>query len=249
MKLRTTLVLAAAAVASLAPAGAAEAASQKTAKFVAYVEGKQVTTWNVPRYNTYRDCQGQRWHEGSGTETVRFRTKPMKVLVYKNPMATVPMVKYGTWNMFKVTSNSYLDGTGKVERTGRSVFGLDPAECYDAGDPTVEDNGPYDCGTRRWDPSVSLHWTGNRVEIHVIQLVRDLDGSDRFENCPIETPMDAAEGEWTEISQRYPVRDVFDRSQGLVEVLGRKTWTEKVMRDHGTATTTTTFKLRLRRAR
>ncbi len=61
--------------------------------------------------------------------------------------------------------------------------------------------------------------------------------------------MEPQEGGYTEIGQRYPVRDLFDRSQGLVEVLGRKTWTEKIARDHGTATTTTTFKLRLRRAR
>ena len=42
-------------------------------------------------------------------------------------------------------------------------------------------------------------------------------------------------------------RDLFDRSQGLVEVLGRKTFSEPI--EFGSTTTTISWKLRLRRAR
>ena len=130
------------------------------------------------------------------------------------------------------------------------MYGVEPAVCHDAGDPTVWDTGPYDCGTIDFDPDVTIGWKGNRVEIHADDLVVPIDGtSTDFENCPIEGPVEPHEGAWTNISQRYPVRDLFDRSQGLVEVLGLRTWTEKIRNDHGTATTTTTFKLRLRRAR
>jgi hypothetical protein len=215
---------------------------------VAYVEGKQVTTWNVPRYNTYRDCQGQRWHEGKGTETVSFRTKPTRILVVKPPLATEPQVKVGTWSRFKVPKGYSIFGTGKVERTGQHIHGIDPAVCHDAGDPTQTDTGPYDCGTRPFHPDVVIRWRAGRVEISADDLVRPLGPVGEFANCPIEAPIEPHTGAWTDISQRYPLRDVFDRSQGLVEVLGRKTWTENVVRDHGTATTTTTFKLRLRRA-
>lgn len=254
-----SILVAALAAAALAPAGAAEArtagapveahaAGFKTAKFVAYVEGKQVTTWNVPRYNTYFDCQGQRWHESKGEEVIRWRTKPAKVLVFMGPSANAPQIKIGTWSLFNPSTKYDLTGSGNLTRKGLRVDGIEPSVCHDAGDPVQDDHGPYDCGERPYDPSVNFGWRGNRVEVSAANLVRPLTGVDGFVNCPVEGPIKPDEGEWTNISQRYPVRDVFDRSQGLVEVLGRKSWTEKIHRDHGTATTTTTFKLRLRRA-
>jgi hypothetical protein len=243
-KALATAVLAAAA---LTPVGAAEAeAGFKTARFVAYVEGKQTTTWNVPRYPTGGNCMGATFHESHGEEKIRWRTKPMKVLVFKAPRATSVQVRYGSWSIFSQRSEPGLTGTGTLVRSGSRLDTLDPGPCHDAGDPTSDDHGPYDCGTQPYDPSVAIGWRSNRVRVEVANMIKPLTD---FVNCPVDGPLEPDEGEWTNISQRYPVKDVFDRSRGLIEVLGRKTWTEKIHRDHGTATTVTTFKLRLWRAR
>jgi hypothetical protein len=242
--MKRAAALVAAAVAALAPAGAAEAAPQKSAKFVAYVSGKQETTWNVPRYATYRDCQGQRYTEGEGRELVTFRSrKPMRILVYKNG-AYGPFVRYGTWSRFGGSLSTGIHTTGKAERTGRTVHSIEPSVCHDAGDPTSEDTGPYDCGSRPFEPVVHLNWSGDRLELSTLDLFPE-----PFENCPLYVPAGVDQQDITKIGQRYPARAVFDRSQGLVEVLGRKTFTAKIAHDHGTATTTVTWKVRLRRAR
>jgi hypothetical protein len=243
--MRKTLMAAVTAAAALAPAGAAGAADQ--ARFVAYVEGKQVTTWDIPRHDTYFNCQGQRWEEGGGREVVRFQIKPTRILVYRNRTGSSLQMKIGTWSLFKQRPRFSITGSGKLERTGRIVRGIDPSVCHDADDPTVEDTGPYDCGSRTLAPDVSIGWVGDRVHVDATDLLGPVGAT--FENCPVMGPVEPTEGGYTKIGERYPVRDVFDRSQGLVEVLGRKTWTEKIAAGHGTATTTTTFKLRLRRAK
>jgi hypothetical protein len=242
--MKRAVALAAVAVAALAPAGAAEAAPQKTARFVAYVSGKQVTTWNMPRYATYRDCQGQRYTEGEGREVVTFRSeKPTRLLVYKNG-AYGPFVRYGTWSRFGQSTAIGIQATGKADRTGRVVHSLEPSVCHDAGDPTSEDTGPYDCGSRPYSPAVGLDWRGNRLTLATLDLFPE-----PFQNCPLNVPAGVDGQDITKISERYPARDLFDRSQGLVVVLGRQTFTGKFQSDHGTTTTTVTWKLRLRRAR
>ncbi len=87
------------------------------------------------------------------------------------------------------------------------------------------------------------------MTVRADDLFIPLDGSDEFKNCPLFTPDDADGGSFTSIDQRFPARELFDRSKGLIVVVAKKTWTGKIAADHGTATTTTRFTVRLRRAR
>jgi hypothetical protein len=240
----TALVACLAGAAALAPAAGASPFEPKEARFVAYVEGKQVTKWNQPRTSGQAGCQGVRWREGGGEETIRFRTKPTRILVEKFGRGAVH-VKYGTWDRFEPPKLDGLEAKGKLTRTGRLVTGIEPGWCFGGG-PTVTDSGPYDCGTIPWvGQEILLDWDGNRVKVQNSSEFVPLN----FGNCPIRVGPEVDDGRFTTVSQRYPVRDLFDRSQGLVEVLGRKTWTYTPRDKSVTTTTTASFRLRLRRAR
>ena len=229
------------ATAALAPAGAAEAAFHKQARFVGYISGKQVTKWSIEKHPTYRNCQGQTYMGGDGSETVRFKSeKPMRLLVQRYGTAA-PSVKYGAWNQFSAGVPA-ITAQGNVERTGRVVYTLDPGECHDAGDPTSDDTGPYDCGDEPFDPRVYLNWQGSRLRVEAInRLVPE------YRNCPLYSPSDVSDADFTTTSQRFPVNEAFDESKGLIVVRGHKVFTEKFPSVHGTARTTVSWELRLRR--
>lgn len=229
------------AIAALAPAGAAEAAFHKQARFVGHISGKQVTTWKIDKHPISRNCQGQRYMEGDGTETTRFKSeKPMRLLVERYGNAT-PSVKYGVWNRFSAGVPA-ITAEGKIERTGRILYTLDPGECHDAGDPTSDDTGPYDCGPEPFDPRVYLNWFGSRLQVETVnRLVVD------YRNCPIYDPAEVSDGDFTTTSQRFPVNEAFDKSKGLIVVRAHKTFREKFPAVHGSATTKVTWTLRLRR--
>lgn len=127
-------------------ARAAAISKPRVAKFLAYVSGKQTTTWKVPRHGVGSSCQGQRYLEAGGTETVRFSSKPTKIIVWTH-RGYGPFVKYGTWK-FLSESASGMATSGRVARTGTMKYTLDPGVCFDAGDPTTDDTGPYDCGEK-----------------------------------------------------------------------------------------------------
>jgi hypothetical protein len=245
------VTMAAAALAAAAPAAEAQGRySPQMARFVAYLEAKQVTQWSFPRYRSGNgNCQGIPFREGKGEQTIRFRTKPLRLLVtrYGNGPAHVT---YGTWNRFKPSTRFGLDAGGKLVRTGRILQIIEPDWCWGGG-PTVVDTGPYDCGERPFNPDVLIGWKGNRVRVDTDAPPNPLGpGQPLFRQCPLTVPLSVLQEDWTAVTQRYPLKDVFDRSQGLVEVLGRRTWTrDKIVAGVGTATTTATFKLRLRRAR
>jgi hypothetical protein len=223
------------AAAALAAAGTAHAAAGvQTARFVASVEGKQETTWNVPRWNSYRDCQGQRWEQAKGSETVRFRTRPMRLLAYKMPLADVPQLRYGSWSMLGAQRADGLDGRGRIVRDGLHQRGIEPSVCFDLTFPTVTDTGPYDCGSRTFEPSVRLEWRNQDVWLQGDDLFVPIGGPKGYQNCPVMEAEGADAGAFTEIGQRFPVEDLFDRRQGLVIVLGRKSWTSDVASGRGT---------------
>ena len=230
----------------------ADAAGPKIARFVAHVSAKQVTTWDVPRFNTYRNCQGQRWHEGGGTETIRWKTKPFRVMATKYAGHTDPYLRLNTWSIFKAPRTTTTPGAGFIERAGRKVYGIDPGECFDSGDPTIEQDGPYDCGRLPFAVAVGLDHRGGQVTVRGdtvhVPTGRGSAG-DPYDACPVAAPEGADHSQWNEISQELPARELFDRSQGLTVVLGRKTWMSGIAADHGMATTTTTFTLRMRRKR
>lgn len=233
---RARIALAALALSAAAPPAAAEAAS--SARFVASLEGRQVTSWEQPRYQFGTgDCKGTPYRAARGSETIAFRTSPARLLAYRpNPRAGVT-VKYGTWSRF-AAGRPWLNGTGSVDRAFTESLTYEAGPC---GAPPPPAPRSDDCGTERWRPVVRLAWTRGRVEV-------DADGDGiPFLNCEIQSPPGVEEGDLTDgIGQRYPARDLFDPSQGLVEVLGRRTFTAKI--EHGTTTTTVRWKLRLRRA-
>ena len=248
--MKTTHALTAALIAALALAAPAAAApGMKTAKFIAHVQGKQVTTWNEPRWKGNFDCQGQRYQEGGGTETVVFKSRrPFKILATK--LGRIADVKYGTWKRLAQSKSFGIPTPGFVTRDGRILNSIEPSWCFGGG-PTESETGPYDCRTiARPGWHTLLGWRGDRVEVTVMDtdaFAAPGQPEEDFENCPLIIPHDADEAEITTISQRYPVRDVFDRSQGLVEVLGRKQFKYEDQFRHATATVS--WKLRLRRVR
>lgn len=254
MRTRTSIAILAA-LALAAPA-AAEAAPKlpkvpssfkiRTAKFVAHVQGKQVTTWNEPRWKGNFDCQGQRWQEGGGKETVTFKSaKPTRITATKAGPSAV-LIKYGSGRPTRRGSGDYIETPGRVSREGRWVNTIDPGWCFNGG-PTSSDTGPYDCRTiGKPGLETRLVWRGNRMEVDVL----DVDGifpDATYKNCPIIIAHGVEEAGITKISQRYPVRELFDRSEGLVEVLGRKTF--KYEDQFRTGSTRVTWKVRLRRMR
>jgi hypothetical protein len=249
MNARNTLItLCAVAVAVALVAVAPAAAAPKPARFVAHIQGKQVTTWKEPRWKGNSDCQGQRYQEGGGTETVRFKSKkPFRLTAVR--LGRTVDVMYGTWRKLDYSRSFGIPTPGTITRNASIVHSIEPGYCFGGG-PTQSDTGPYDCRTlRRPDWETRLSWYGSRLEVEVLDTGSFLPGGDRdwFDNCPMIVPFDADEGEITTISQRYPVRDLFDRSQGLVEVLGRKRFEYEDQFRH--ATTNVTWKLRLRRVR
>ncbi|HEX8648176.1 MAG TPA: hypothetical protein VF715_14880 [Thermoleophilaceae bacterium] len=157
----STLVIAGCA-AALAPAGAA-AAKPRTATFQVQVIGTQTTTWKEPRRSLYGDCEGQRWSEGSGQETIEFRTKQRKVVIREG--GGRPKVR--------------LAGRGTVDRTGQRIFGIDPGPCFDGG-PVTEDTGPYDCRVIGVDYVVDIDWAETLAAVANPPAGR----TPRFENCP-----------------------------------------------------------------
>jgi hypothetical protein len=181
---------------------------------------------------------GARFVTESGSETVKFSTKPARLLAYKpNPRAGVALL-YGTWNRYS-SGARWLKGTGKVTRAYTESVEYEPGPC---GVRTPEPPPYRDCRTEAWNPDVGVRWEGNRV------FVDANDFEIKFLECPLQSASGVLQEDFTEgVWQRYPVRDLFDRSQGLVEVLGSKTFTEELR--FGSTTTKITWKLRLRRAR
>jgi len=224
-------ILIAAAVLALAPA----TASAQSARFVGYVEGKQVTTWEIPRHqHGVRDCKGAAFLAERGSETVRFRTRPARIRADR--IGGYPALKYGTWSRF-AAGKPHLAATGTVTRTHDAVRDYEPGPC---GAPPQPAPPVYDCGKRRYAPEVRLQWRGHTAFVAAAQP--DL----AFLSCPLRAATGIIEGDFTEIGERYPVRELFDRRQGLVVVLGKRTYSEQL--DFGGVTTTTiTWKLRLRR--
>jgi hypothetical protein len=186
--------------------------------------------------------------EGEGKETARFRTKPMRVVVYTNN-GSGPFIRYGTWRTNAPGGKTSLAGKGTIVRQGRITHGIEPGWCF-AGGPTVRDEGaPYDCRSTPWEPDVQLRWENGRLEVSAGEIFVPLDGA-RFKSCPTFRPRPLGQEEFVDLSQRYPLRDVFDRTQNLVEVRADRTYTGEVGRHpaFGAGSTKVTWRVRLRRA-
>lgn len=201
---------------ALAPAGAtaAKPAKPRTAKFLVQVVGTQVTTWNEPRRNLYRDCKGQQWTEGGGQETVEFRTKQTRVLI--TDTGRIPKVKFGTWKP-RSQGDYYLEGKGSVDRTGAKYYGLEPdSRCFDGGE-TRWDTGPYDCKRFPVNYDVDIDW---RVTLAALASPR-LGYAPQFKNCPHTAPHPVIPTKFTPVrSEPFNAKALFSRKAKYHEVLG-----------------------------
>ena len=215
MKKALTLTIAVCCAAALAPAGAGAAIPKaKTARFWVQVNGTQVTTWKTEKHNTYFDCQGQRWMSGRGEEVINFRTKKIKALLtLRNGHM---QMKYGTWKPF-AQGDYYMRGQGTVERTGETIFGIDPdSRCHDGG-PT-EQSGPYDCRSIPVTYDVDLDWHDSKLEAEADPLFTT---NPRFKNCPIATPNGVLGATFETIeSEPFPYTDLYRKKFKYHEVLG-----------------------------
>jgi hypothetical protein len=239
-KTLATTLLACAAVA-LAPAGATAASKAKVGKFWVEVNGTQVTTWETKQHNTYYDCQGQRWMRGKGEEVIDFRTKKIRALVTLRKGHI--QVKYGNWHPFK-QGDYYMRGKGRVEREGETIFGIEPAVCFDDG-PT-EESGPYDCKTYPVTFDVDLDWPDGRLEASASPVI---GSHPRYERCPIATPDGVLGATFEEIqSDAFPYKDLFAKKFKYHEILGSKDFTYDDKR-HTTAFTKVRWTARFRRVK
>jgi hypothetical protein len=242
MKKILSLTIAACCAAALAPAGAGAASKPKTAKFWVSVNGTQVTTWKTERHNTYFDCQGQRWTSGQGEEVINFRTRKIKALItLRNGHV---QMKYGNWHPFK-QGDYYIRGTGSVERTGESIFGIEPDErCWDGG-PT-EESGPYDCRPIPVTYDVDLDWHDSKLKAEADPMITT---NPRYEKCPITTPEGILGASFEPIeSEPFPYKDLFAKKFKYHEVLGSKDFTYDDKR-HTTAHTKVRWTARFQRVK
>jgi hypothetical protein len=235
MKKALTLTIVACCAAALAPAGAGAASKPKTAKFWVSVNGTQVTNGKTERHNTYFDCQGQRWTSGRGEEVIDFRT------TLRNGHM---QMKYGTWKPF-AQGDYYMRGTGRVERTGETVFGIEPDErCWDGG-PT-EQSGPYDCRPIPVTYDVDLEWHDSKLEAEADPMITT---NPRYERCPIVTPSGILGASFETIeSEPFPYKELFSPKFKYHEVLGSKDFTYDDKR-HTTAHTKVRWTARFRRVK
>lgn len=235
--LASTLVVCVAA--ALAPAGAA-AAKPKTARFYVSAIGTQVIDYEEPQRNTYRDCQGQRWTRAKGNEVMTFRSKRTKALITYTGRGA-PRVKLGTWGRF-AAGRYALTATGGIERAGEKVFGIEPSACFEPGQPTETNTGPYDCRPMKLRYEVFVGWSD------AIALGVNEKSGARYENCPVDAPDGVLEGSFTRIeSEPFPARDLFDPKFRVHEILAAKDFEEKGA--YARSTARVTWKIRFERQR
>ncbi len=239
MRKALSLTLIACVAAALAPASAGAAYKKpKTARFYVSAIGTQVVNYEEPQRNTYKDCQGQRWTRAKGNEVMTFRSKKTKALVTYNGRGGA-QVKFGTWDRFAAGKYA-LAATGGVERVGEKVFGIEPSVCFELGQPTESNTGPYDCGPRKLRYKVSVGWSDT------IALDLTAGSWNRYENCPVSAPDGVLEGSFTRIeSEPFPAEDVFDPKFRVHEILAAKDFEEKTIHDLSTARVT--WKIRFER--
>lgn len=206
--------------AALAPAGAAAAKpvkKPKTAKFLVQVVGTQTTTYNEPRRYIGGDCKGKQWTSAEGQETVTFSTKQSKVLI--TDTGRVPKVKLNTWNP-RAQGDYYLDGKGRVDRTGQKLFGLEPdSRCADGDEIQLQDTGPYDCRSIPVTYNVSIDWA---VTLAAVANPR-IGSFPQYKNCPMSFPNPIIPTKFQPVrSEPFHAKELFNRKVKYHEVLGEE---------------------------
>ena len=172
--LTTRVALLAAATTLAAGAATAEAKTPfvQKGKFRVQVEGVQKTTWQHQHVKQF-DCDSN--SSGSGTEKVRFKSKPKVVSIFKFGRST-PTILQGR------SGNAILDLRSKITRNGTRTDSGGKVCSYGDGNGAAP-KAP-DCGTKRSVLYADLDYLHGRKD--VIGLDQSLAVPlGPFYNCPV----------------------------------------------------------------
>jgi hypothetical protein len=233
----TRVALLAAATTLAAGAATAEAKTPflQKGKFRVQVEGVQKTTWQHQHVKQF-ECDSN--SVGSGTEKVRFKSKPEVVSIYKFGRST-PVVMQGK------KGNPILDLRSKITRNGTRTESGARVCSYGDGNGTAP-KAP-DCGTKRSVLYAELDYVfGRRDVIGLEQSLAVPLGP--FYNCPVggtawPSLLDRDVKSSKTIGTRLPARDLFRYGKHIVIGKGR----EKQTGAEDSSTTTIRWELTLTR--
>jgi hypothetical protein len=226
MKARIAVAAALLSVGVAAPADAAFKVRNGT--FKVEIEGVQTNSWTHSHTKKF-DCDSN--SKGSGTEVIRFKSKPKKLRAIQVGAGSPFLMKA------KGERDDMIDLTSKVTRRGeRTHWG---AKVCSYGDGTGGQQPPAkDCGTKRLDGlSVEVDYSRQRRGFMYLEqtLAVPLVG---FKNCPsagISWPsLLERDSKGREIGRKLPFNSLFTHKKNIIRGAGRE-----VRNDGETQSTTT----------
>jgi hypothetical protein len=219
----------------LAAPAHAKAPFVQQGKFRVQVEGVQKTTWQHQHVKQF-DCDSN--SAGSGKETVRFRSKPEVVKIFKFGKST-PIVMQGK------KGSAILDLRSKITRNGTRTESGGKVCSY--GDGTGSAPKPPDCGTKRSTLFADLEYFSGRKDVIGLQQ-SPVVPLGPFHNCPVggtawPSLLDRDVNKSKSIGTRLPARDLFRYGKHIVIGKGR----EKQVGAEDSSTTTIRWELTIKR--
>lgn len=202
--LAATLTLAATAAATAPVAAAAPLPEVHTGMFRVELEGVQRTSWTHD-WTTTEGCDVT--VNGSGSETIRFRAKPV----------TVKATWIGETRVFtRGTKTAALDLAATIARQGREQAG---GEICSYGDGDAQPVVP-DCGTKRSRLTVDLDYASRRSDLMAIRTDTDVPLGP-FRACPsggVSWPslLDSHPVTYKPVGAELPIADLFRYGKNIV---------------------------------
>lgn len=248
MLIRRLSVLAAlAALACAAAAQPAAAGPLRKAKLLVKFDGTVHTVWNLPKFQTARDCYRTTMFEAGGEETWHVAsTGENRVLAFSNGVAT--QFQFGSWTMNADTGRVALKGKGQVNRSRHQSTTYEAGSCGITQEPWQDPPQPMDCGTRLVNYDVQLSVKGTEITPDVLTGENGIREKLGYDNCNLVTPSNVLAGSWPAVSARIkdknnkPMRDYFGK-QRTFTAKGRDAWSASrpVQGGSGEQTATTTI--------
>lgn len=219
------LLLAALALASLAASPALavtpkmpKVPGMKTVKYQAVFQLDSTSSWKRPAHNGNTNCYRHDWDEGNGEETLRLKSKKIKVLFTSYPSGM--SMTAGTWNPTEILKSSghRLHGNWKRRRFDRGWW--TGGDCGGSGGQ--HEQPKRDCGERL--PSWLIHlsfapdgkvYPQMGYDPSVPQSTREQED---FDNCPAEYAPDSgmSDADWDFQGMRLAKKKVFAKEPLIV---------------------------------
>ncbi len=208
-RIKTIACLAVAAVAAggtaASPAAAKNPFGYKSASFKVEVQGVQTNAWKTD-HASHGGCDVD--IHGSGTEVVRFQSKPKVVKLYQFGNTTPLFLNTGK------RYDKYIDLESKITRRGSIQTGAGQICSYGDGTGGTTPKPP-DCGTKHSRWYAELNYSPSKKDFLTLEqsLVVPLGP---FRNCP------SGSGAWPSlldrtakgpVGRRLPARDLFGSNQ------------------------------------